>query len=219
MQRGRTAAQIAAVRERHRQVLELNLRGLTFQQIAVQLGYKNESSARTAWASALRLISEVEREQIRKVHGERLQRMRAKVWGEMAGREAPDPANPGKKIIVYNYPIPDLIDRALKIEIREAKLFGLDAPTRNEVSGPEGQPISLLAGVDAKDLERRLNRLTTEEQSTFIQLLNKMDGRGTFEDVETTATSVATEPSVPAVVPVPMPELRDGDAKGDDSKK
>src|SRR5208282_2017503 len=104
-QRGRTKEQIRAVREKQRQVLELSLRGLSFSQIAAQLGYAGESSARYAWERALATISEVERDQIRKVHGERCQRMRAKVWGELAGHEVPDPNNPNKKIVVYNYPL------------------------------------------------------------------------------------------------------------------
>ena len=107
------------------------------------------------------------------------------------------------------YLLPDLIDRALRIDIREAKLFGLDAPTKSEVSGPEGKPLSVLASVDGQDLKRRLDEnLTIDEQGMFITLLNKIEGRGVYETVETTATQVPEQPAITDDVTCPTCERK-----------
>lgn len=76
----------------------------------------------------------------------------------------------------------------IKLKAREARLLGIDAPTRNELSGPDGGPVSLLASPEARELEDQLNRLTLAEQGEFVRLTTKMDGRGVHEDVETYAT-------------------------------
>jgi hypothetical protein len=79
----------------------------------------------------------------------------------------------------------------VKIEIREANLYGLDAPNNSEVmAAVTGQAIS------DEEIDIQLARLTPEEQAEFIRFTAKMRGRWVeppaIEDqgvtVETTAT-------------------------------
>jgi 2-oxo-4-hydroxy-4-carboxy--5-ureidoimidazoline (OHCU) decarboxylase len=81
----------------------------------------------------------------------------------------------------------------VKIEIREANLYGLDAPKKSDViAAVTGRALS------DEELDAGLARLTSEEQETFMMLLQKFQGRWgeppAIDDqgvtVETTATNV-----------------------------
>lgn len=50
----------------------------------------------------------------------------------------------------------DAVDRLTRLEARLAKLQGLDAPTKQELSGPDGAPIEVTA---RSNLERKLEEL------------------------------------------------------------
>jgi hypothetical protein len=58
--------------------------------------------------------------------------MRGKLWTEIAGRA--DPSNPSRVIAPSPELLNELIDTALRIEAREARLLGPDAPTRPQIS-------------------------------------------------------------------------------------
>jgi DNA-binding NarL/FixJ family response regulator len=77
------AATLAA-RERERNVVELCLRGATFDQIGRQFNI-DRSTAYKAWDRALKRLPKADVEALRKAQGERLQRMRGKLWTEIAG--------------------------------------------------------------------------------------------------------------------------------------
>jgi hypothetical protein len=84
----------------------------------------------------------------------------------------------------------------VKVGRHEAVIFGLDAPSKSEVlTAAVGQPIS------DEELGRQWDRLTPDEQDTFMMLLQKLQGRWvepqTDTSIETTATAVAA----------PMPEI------------
>ena len=90
----------------------------------------------------LRRIPVADIEAMRKAQGERIQRLRSKIWAEMAGR--PDPADPARTI-PSPIPVNDLVTTALRIEAREAALHGLDAPAKQQVlaaTATFSQPIS-----------------------------------------------------------------------------
>ena len=161
---------IFAARERERNVVELYLRGATFEQIGRQLNV-DRSTACKAWQRALKRLPKPDVEAMRTAQGERLQRMRGKVWTEIAGRA--DPADPTKVIPPGPQLFNDLIGTELKIEAREAALFGLDAPTKQQIVATAmlGAPLS------EEELDRRLDRLTVDEQHEFTRLLLKMEGR------------------------------------------
>src|SRR5216683_7338867 len=120
---------IVAARERERQVVQLVIRGLTWGEIARQLGMGDESTARKAFNRAIKRFPPADVELLRKLQSERLNDARRRVYTELAGRQEPDPANPGQMRTirptideVYNG-----VDRIVRIEIREANLYGLDA--------------------------------------------------------------------------------------------
>jgi hypothetical protein len=84
-----------AARERERNGVELCLRGATFEQIGRQLNIER-STAYKAWQRALKRLPNADVETLRKAQSERLQRMRGKLWTEIAGRA--DPSNLSKVI-------------------------------------------------------------------------------------------------------------------------
>ena len=83
------------------------------------------------------------------------------------------------------------VDRILRIEIREANLFGLDAPKKSDI-------VSMVMGqaVSNEVLDEQLARLTPAERETFMMLLAKLQGRWVEPpaigggSIETTATTV-----------------------------
>jgi len=114
--------------EKARKALSLRRSGLDFDAIAKKVGYTNRSGA---WKAVCRLLEERAREtaadadHIRAVEIERLDALLLAIWGEATRGD------------------PALIDRVLRIMDRRAKLLGLDAPTKQEVSGPDGNAIAL----------------------------------------------------------------------------
>jgi hypothetical protein len=125
----RLANQIAS-HDRKLQALELRKAGATFQMIADQLGYRSPSGAHKAVVSALRATLREPAEELRELELTRLDAMLLSLWRRVqAGEER-------------------AIDRALRIMERRARLLGLDAPTRGELSGPDAKPLALdLAGL------------------------------------------------------------------------
>jgi hypothetical protein len=181
-----------AVRERERNIVALYVRGGSFAQIARQLG-ADESTVRKAWHRALKRLPKPDVDAMRLMASERIAAMRQKIWGELAGR--PDP-NDRTKTIPSDIPVTELIDRALKIDRHEAVLFGLDAPSKQQVASTVvGQPIS-----DA-ELDAGLARLSEEEREQFMMLLQKLEGRWVEPpppSIETTALPVATAGEIEA---------------------
>jgi hypothetical protein len=126
---------VLRTREHERQALELWLRGTTLQQIADSgIGIMTASGVAKAVKRALRAIPEKVAQEARVAMAERLQRMRFKAW------EAAK-ANPV-----------GALNTLIKIEEREAKLFGLDRPTKVEIGGENGGaiPITLVREIAAR---------------------------------------------------------------------
>jgi hypothetical protein len=182
---------IVQARDRERQVLQLFLRGLSWVEIGRQLGI-TDKGASLAFDRAFKRIPAKDAEKLRTLQAERLNDARRRVYTELAGRQEPDPANPGQMRTVR--PSTDEvytgIDRILRIEIREANLYGLDAPKKSDiVSTVTGQAVS------DEELDIRMARLTPQERDLFMKLVAKMEGRWVESvaieegSVETTATT------------------------------
>ena len=189
---------IVQARERERQVLQLFLRGLAWVEIGRQLGMTSMGAIK-AFDRATRRIPSKDAEMLRKLQSERLNDARRRVYSELAGRteQVPDPEHPGQTKTVTTRPTVEQVyagvDRIVKIEIREANLYGLDAPKKSEVlAAVTGQVVS------DEELDAWLGRLTPEERETFMMLIAKAQGRWVappaIEDqgvtVETTATTM-----------------------------
>ena len=111
---------------RHLQALELRKAGVTYQAIADQLGYANARGAHKAVASALKATLREPAEELRTMELERLDAMLLPLWRRV--QQGDERA----------------VDRALKIMERRARLLGLDAPSKTEQSGSDGEPLKIV---------------------------------------------------------------------------
>ncbi len=134
--------------ERHLQALELRKAGVTYEQIAGQLGYSNASGARKAVASALKATLREPAEELRELEVVRLDAMLLPLWRRVqAGDEK-------------------AVDRVLRIMERRARLLGLDAPARTELSGAGGGPVdlSILARQAREHLAAKLDAMAAARE-------------------------------------------------------
>src|ERR1700732_1868108 len=113
-------AQLEA-RENEQKALSIWIKGATFQQIAAAgFGIATPSGAWRAVHRALAQIPKQEADQAREAQRARLQAVRMLLWNH-AGT---DPVRAAEALI--------------KIEAREARLLGLDMPTKVAVTDPDG---------------------------------------------------------------------------------
>jgi len=104
------------VAEKWAKALALRTAGKTYQEIAVEVGYADRSSAYNAVMDALKAMVREPADQARELELERLDKLTAAVWERaMKGDDF-------------------AIDRALKIADRRARLLGLDAPQKLELA-------------------------------------------------------------------------------------
>lgn len=121
--------------DRIAQVWELRKAGASYAQIAQQIGVNKGNLSR--WVR--RKLDELARnniegaEDIRRIELERLDVALLAIWPQVRS------GNHGA------------IDRLVRIQERRARLLGLDAPARQEVSGPDGGPIDFVRRVAASE--------------------------------------------------------------------
>lgn len=119
----RTSPLQISQRERQATAVRLRASGLRYDEIARQLGYNSEATARSAVASVIRKLPIVAGTELREMEVIRLDALLHAVWDKaLAGQGW-------------------AIDRALKIIHQKCQLLGLNAPVKTEVSGPDGAPI------------------------------------------------------------------------------
>lgn len=133
-----TFGRSAETAERDAYACSLRMRGLSYRQIAEDMGYHNHSGARTAVERALKAIVQEPAEDLRTLELARLDEMwRAcikvletthytvsegrLIWIGPEGQEHP---------LEDDGPVLATIDRMLKIQERRSRLLGLDAPTK-----------------------------------------------------------------------------------------
>jgi hypothetical protein len=122
--------------KRHVEVLQLRLEGLTFRQIGERLGFSEQRAHQLVTEELARLNAERAEQaaEVTRLELERLDALLAAVW---------DGASRGEV---------GAIDRVLAIMNRRAKVLGIDAPERRELTGRGGRPLDV-----------RLEDLTDEE--------------------------------------------------------
>src|SRR5580700_2718967 len=98
--------------ERQRQVLQLRLRGLSFDAIGKQLGCSQQIAFKV-YRKALRAIVHPAVGELRKLEAERIADLRQRIWSELAGR--PDPKNPSQTIRPDPGTIADLTRTAIRL--------------------------------------------------------------------------------------------------------
>ena len=126
MSEPKTSVRRVKATEKQRQALELRKAGASYDEIARKIGYSSKSGAYKSVTSALSKMLKEPAEELRTLEMARLDRLLVGVWS------AATQGNQGA------------IDRVLRILERRAKLLGLDAPQRRELSGPDGGPIETI---------------------------------------------------------------------------
>lgn len=131
------AHDVAETSARRARALRLRLSGgLTYEQIAEELGYADKSSVRGAILAALDRVEVRAVEEYRDVQHARLERMHAALWPLIVGSHTPTRPD-GTPEPTYVDPATRIaaIRQATTVAARDARLLGLDAPQRLEVSG------------------------------------------------------------------------------------
>lgn len=118
--------------ERARQALELRKAGLPYAEIASRLGWRTPSGAHAAVMRALDRAMREPAEELRKIELARLDSLHQAIWPTALRGDL------------------GAIDRELRISERRAKLLGLDAPARQDVtSAGERVNVVLTFGEDS----------------------------------------------------------------------
>jgi len=130
-------AQQDAVKAHDKQLQALDMRkaGVPYATIAERLGYRGASGAHAAVGTALKRTQQEPADELRQIEIERLDRMLLAIWPQVVG------GNFGA------------IDRALRIMERRAKLCGLDAPTRQDLTS-KGEALKVILNVVYDDDEK-----------------------------------------------------------------
>lgn len=102
--------------EKQKKALDLRKAGATYGAIAKQLGYANDSGAEHAVKAALKATVQDAADSVRELELERLDALLLNMWSQV------QKGNQGA------------VDRVLRIMERRAKLLGLDAPTKSQVT-------------------------------------------------------------------------------------
>jgi DNA-binding transcriptional MerR regulator len=125
--------------ERDAEACRMRSKGTTFADIADALGYSDESHAYRGVQRTIKRIIQEPAEELRAMELERLDRMYEVVHKVLERQHLT--ISHGKIIYHGETPVEDTgpilssIDRLLKIQERRAKLLGLDAATKTQVSG------------------------------------------------------------------------------------
>ena len=132
--------------EKYRQVWVLRLAGMSFEDIAKNVGYADKSGAKRAFDAASERWVVESVEQQRQIQSDRLDRLLFPAFQRVVDGDLA------------------MIDPCLRIEKRRAELWGLDAPKRAEVTGANGEAIEInfadqiLAKVEAIEKQQQPNQ-------------------------------------------------------------
>jgi len=146
-----TSARKMKAAERMAAITQLRLRGATLDAIATELGIGRTTvrdALSRAQAANIALATETAAE-LRQQQAERLDAALLAIFTAVESGEL------------------GAIDRMLKIEERRARLYGLDAPARTELSGPGGGPLQ------AQNVPYDLSLLSDAELASLHALATK----------------------------------------------
>lgn len=135
-----TKASRLALRERNRKALRLRATGMTYNQIAAECAYLTPDAARKAVGRLLARVDTEDARAARAIHRERLDWLLRALWlaatnpgmALQAARQNAQPLPPDQIAAVH---------AILRLMVEQAKVEGLYAPTKAEVSGPGGGPV------------------------------------------------------------------------------
>ena len=128
-----TVPKRARLTDRRRRALKLRMKGLTYSDIARQVGYASPSGAYEAVRAALESDGGTAADEIRKLHVARLETLLEAIWDAACRGEL------------------QAIDRVLRVLDRQAKLLGLDLPRQPE-DPPEELPVKAYINFPMDDI-------------------------------------------------------------------
>jgi len=144
-----TQPRMLLAQERRDRALDLRIAGMSERAIAKELGISNNRAHGLLEEADAQLKGSCleKAAQVRRIELERLDKLTAALFAQ---RQNPRAA-----------------DSLLRIMERRAKLLGLDAPTRQEIAGPDQGPIAV---------KHDLTKLTVEELAELDAMLAKTEG-------------------------------------------
>jgi hypothetical protein len=146
----RTSARRMDAMKKAADALVLRRAGATYADIAQQLGYTAPAGAQKAVERGLKATLQEPAESLRTLELDRLDRAQRQIW----------PA-----VLQGNL---GAVDRLLKIMERRAKLKGLDAPVKSELTGKDGNPLPFVA------IPLDLTFLSDDELDLYERILERM---------------------------------------------
>lgn len=122
--KNKTSPSTIDAKVRAARALELRMEGMKFDDIANELGYNSKQAAFDAVSRELKAITREPAEEVLRLDLERLDRM----WGiHYLNAQAGDA---------------QALASCMRIMERRARLLGLDAPAKNEITGKDGGPLA-----------------------------------------------------------------------------
>lgn len=134
------------VREKRRAALELRKAGLSYDDIAKAVGYASGESARQAIRASLKQYEKESAQDIQRLQYAQLQQLVTVLWPKaLAGDMA-------------------AVDRVLKIQERQASIFGTDAPqkTTGQVDVVHHRGLLIIDGQSEDDFVRQVENVKRE---------------------------------------------------------
>jgi hypothetical protein len=128
MAAGQTPALTEDVADKYVRVLELRRAGLTFDQIAAEVGYAGRQGAKEAYDAAIRRLGNEPAADMQVLENERLDDLWRRAYGRLRTADTVDEFVKLEALM-------------LRISTRRAGLLGLDAPRQVEISGRGGGAI------------------------------------------------------------------------------
>lgn len=125
---------------RNAEILALKTRGRTNVEIAEMFGIGKHRVGQIITAEIRRSLTEEDREQVRQIELAKLDELEREAWRILeANYYAYTPKGlikgPEGRYLEDSAPVLAAMDRILKIQERRAKMLGIDAPTRVQITG------------------------------------------------------------------------------------
>tara|TARA_B100000131_G_scaffold265524_1_gene263099 strand:- start:166 stop:696 length:531 start_codon:yes stop_codon:yes gene_type:complete len=150
------------VAERYRRVVDLKKAGLTYDQIASELGYADRSGAKRALDAALERWGTESVTSLRMIQNEQIDDLFRRVMTAILEGDLSQ------------------VDVAIRLMKRRAELFGLDASKRHEISGLDGGSIKTDVGdmliARLTELQARQGALTENLDNEPLRLPQSAEG-------------------------------------------
>lgn len=158
-----TAGEKIARAEWTARAVKLSLKGWSLRRIGALVGVSHEAVRRSLREEFERVRPDVEEiEALRAHHGEKLERREARLnrlvgayWVKAKGGDTE-----AAKVVL------DAEKGLDRVHVSQARLMGLDAPARSEVSGKDGAPIVFdLTGMSSEQLKQLASGLAEDDAS------------------------------------------------------